>query len=272
MRIIIATILSANAFLHTSFAFTNSLTIPESFYENFWTLTNSSSGGVGGLTVDTNGLTANLYSPFIADSINQSHLEITAVYANALSASQNWNINIKAKMDLENANYDWTNLNISLIKIEPDYKNRGGIGIVRGKFNDTWPNSATRISSGLISNGEESLPWYHTNAGNSWYDLKIEYNANSKSLLTQFKNSQETSFSSLGPSGGYDLAAQWGLNSNDDLMVILGFWAYPLEGRDVNVSGGQMILKEISIVPEPSALSLLAFGLGGLAMMRRRRS
>ena len=28
----------------------------------------------------------------------------------------------------------------------------------------------------------------------------------------------------------------------------------------------------IAAVPEPSALSLLAFGLGGLAMMRRRRS
>jgi hypothetical protein len=28
----------------------------------------------------------------------------------------------------------------------------------------------------------------------------------------------------------------------------------------------------LTAVPEPSALSLFAFGLGGLAMMRRRRS
>jgi hypothetical protein len=37
-------------------------------------------------------------------------------------------------------------------------------------------------------------------------------------------------------------------------------------GQDANVGF------RIAIVPEPSALSLLAIGLGGLAMMRRRQS
>jgi hypothetical protein len=45
-----------------------------------------------------------------------------------------------------------------------------------------------------------------------------------------------------------------------------------------DTSGGNMVvmtqtpLTSVSAVPEPSALSLLAIGLGGLAMMRRRRS
>jgi hypothetical protein len=40
-----------------------------------------------------------------------------------------------------------------------------------------------------------------------------------------------------------------------------------------DVSGGDFISGDIyQVIPEPSALSLLAVGLGGLAMMRRRRS
>ena len=36
--------------------------------------------------------------------------------------------------------------------------------------------------------------------------------------------------------------------------------------------GGGVVQTSFDMVPEPSALSLLAVGLGGLAMMRRRRS
>jgi hypothetical protein len=52
-------------------------------------------------------------------------------------------------------------------------------------------------------------------------------------------------------------------------------WAYGVDGNTIvgsyndtsDVSHGFILT-----VPEPSALSLLAIGLGGLAMMRRRRS
>jgi hypothetical protein len=40
----------------------------------------------------------------------------------------------------------------------------------------------------------------------------------------------------------------------------------------VALQGANLDTSKISLVPEPSALSLLAFGLGGLAMMRRRRA
>ena len=39
-----------------------------------------------------------------------------------------------------------------------------------------------------------------------------------------------------------------------------------------NVDPGKVNIYQLEIVPEPSALSLLAVGLGGLAILRRRRS
>jgi hypothetical protein len=41
---------------------------------------------------------------------------------------------------------------------------------------------------------------------------------------------------------------------------------------DEAVIDGQLFFDNLRVIPEPSALSLLAVGLGGMAMMRRRRS
>ncbi|NDC79901.1 MAG: PEP-CTERM sorting domain-containing protein, partial [Verrucomicrobia bacterium] len=44
------------------------------------------------------------------------------------------------------------------------------------------------------------------------------------------------------------------------------FFSYTMEGSPLNTSNISLV------VPEPSALSLLAVGLGGFALIRRRRS
>jgi hypothetical protein len=49
--------------------------------------------------------------------------------------------------------------------------------------------------------------------------------------------------------------------------------ADPADASDEDYWGSGLILDNIRVaVPEPSVFSLLAVGLGGLAMMRRRRS
>ena len=48
--------------------------------------------------------------------------------------------------------------------------------------------------------------------------------------------------------------------------------ALKLSGLAAATTANEAISSTLTSVPEPSALSLLAIGLGGLAMMRRRRS
>ena len=55
-------------------------------------------------------------------------------------------------------------------------------------------------------------------------------------------------------------------NLNQFVVAVGGY------SKDTTITSGLLQLDDFSIVPEPSALSLLAVGLGGLAMMRRRRS
>lgn len=55
----------------------------------------------------------------------------------------------------------------------------------------------------------------------------------------------------------------WGANTDPDILYTAGFQIEDWNGNP---------LSYLSVIPEPSALSLFAVGLGGLAMLRRRRS
>jgi len=83
----------------------------------------------------------------------------------------------------------------------------------------------------------------------------------------------------LAPSQNYFLIAQ-GASFNDiDFGYGMSFpgmisWIYNQNATGIlenGNNGGWSASTKISAVPEPSALSLLAIGLGGLAMMRRRK-
>lgn len=58
-------------------------------------------------------------------------------------------------------------------------------------------------------------------------------------------------------------------DAGDTLQLI---WKDAAAGSIPKASGLEVGAVVFNVIPEPSALSLLAFGLGGLAMMRRRRS
>jgi hypothetical protein len=63
-------------------------------------------------------------------------------------------------------------------------------------------------------------------------------------------------------------------NFTFDKITVNGDYAgaLKLSGLSAATTASETINSTVSSVPEPSALSLLAIGLGGLAMMRRRRS
>jgi len=83
----------------------------------------------------------------------------------------------------------------------------------------------------------------------------------------------------LAPSQNYFLIAQ-GASFNDIDHGYMSFpgmlsWGYNQNATGIlenGNNGGWSASTKISAVPEPSSLSLLAVGFGGLAMMRRRRS
>jgi hypothetical protein len=56
----------------------------------------------------------------------------------------------------------------------------------------------------------------------------------------------------------------WSMAGNEKFQIYIGSLA--------GTPGSEVLFDNFQIIPEPSALSLLAIGLGGLAMMRRRRS
>jgi len=111
-------------------------------------------------------------------------------------------------------------------------------------------------------------------------DLDISYAArrglNGFSLLTWDYSTDGTNYSSIGSKSigntgssytVHSLATVTGLNGDADAYVRVTF-----SGAVVNSSGALNIDNiQFNAVPEPSALSLLAVGLGGLAILRRRR-
>ena len=92
------------------------------------------------------------------------------------------------------------------------------------------------------------------------------------STMAQGGNVAEWNESSL--DGGND-------NATEERAIRGGSWSQwsqgfestdVVSGGDPETGGNQLIGFRVAMVPEPSALSLLTVGLGGLAMIRRRRS
>lgn len=102
-----------------------------------------------------------------------------------------------------------------------------------------------------------------TTIGLSNVVLKMDYNASAKMMTSSYADiSTPTNFvitKSLDVSN-------W-LNMSEGFRVLVGGYS-----NDASISSGLLNMDNFVVVPEPSALSLLAVGFGGLAMMRRRRS
>ena len=92
--------------------------------------------------------------------------------------------------------------------------------------------------------------------------LKFDYNPTTKTIASFYADSNTPSIfygvSTL------NVTPYTGLSQ---MYITAGGFSY-----GVNVPSETMIMDNFMVIPEPSVLSLCAVGLGGLAMMRRRRS
>ena len=144
------------------------------------------------------------------------------------------------------------------LKLKRDAKN----GIINNHVTDAFYTS---------SNSTEKY-WQSGDYG-SFADvsLKTSYDSASKTLTSFWKLSSDSNYIQL---NSEKLDNEWSLNSGTWMSLgIYGVSNLGTGSTGFDVLPGQMYLSDFSIsVPEPSALSLLAVGLGGLAMMRRLRS
>jgi hypothetical protein len=93
--------------------------------------------------------------------------------------------------------------------------------------------------------------------------LEISYNAQNQKALSSMYSLDSSGGTSLLQSHEYDMS-QW--SALDGVYILVGGMSY-----NTITQSGTASIDNFEIVPEPSALSLLAVGLGGLAMIRRRR-
>ena len=161
-----------------------------------------------------------------------------------------------------------------------------GISVAVGNdFLSAFPNrlslkavqsgSGRKIGVSFYANNIEQRGFESTSALTASTDgtLKMIFNPNNKSIENLFKISGESTFTSLGvidldQSPGWDITPTSLLN----ISIFAGSEPYQSVPSFPIISSGDMYFNNFKIVPEPSALSLLAIGLGGLAMLRRRRS
>jgi hypothetical protein len=91
----------------------------------------------------------------------------------------------------------------------------------------------------------------------------MDYNSSSKNITSSYADSAAPSNFTITKS--LDVS-NW-LNMSGGFKILIGGYS-----QDASISSGLLNLDNFVVIPEPSALSLLAVGLGGMAMMRRRRS
>ena len=247
----------------------------------------------GALVTDNNG---NLY---IADSSNQQILKVsssnraTSVFATGPSFSNPTGLALDAFGNLFVSNYAWTG-GTTILKINSSgnvitFANVSGGGSLGYKqstgdlYLGVYYNS--QINS-IDTNGNVSL--FKSGSGTGYANTLTFDNLGNLYVGTQGYGGATPVINKVTSDGTTSLFWSSGGNTGAYLNAV----AYDPIGGDLYAAYGQSVLKidalgnstvfgsnltagnisGLAILPEPSALSLLAIGLGGLAMLRRRRS
>ena len=92
--------------------------------------------------------------------------------------------------------------------------------------------------------------------------LRFDYTSATKTIKSSYADSNTPSI--FNDTYTWNISPYTGISQ---MYVAIGGYSY-----GINVPSETMIMDNFMIIPEPSAVSLLAVGLGGLVMMRRRRS
>ena len=124
--------------------------------------------------------------------------------------------------------------------------------------------------------GVSNQKWGAEFPGNEWWRSGIRNDAAQQGAIKIEYNSTSRKYSLFYSNEGLDPISNnynWTLSNyrlateQAEMQLYLG-----MNTDNVAVIDGQLFFDNLRVIPEPSALSILAIGLGGLAMMRRRRS
>jgi len=210
---------------------------------------------------DTNNLIQVASGFSVVSETTNNPVDTGLEYNSLLPIDQNWSI--KAVMQIRNGFNANTNGWLE-----------GYVGV--SSYSD-WSNpNNSYLLGALVKPWDETTPLTHSywreNGGQQTFgssspvdfgdvEIRVDYSASTQNLLSYFKTSGSAGFTSMASQS----TTSW-TNLNGFVLVVGGY------ASSTTAEAGDLTIKSIDIVPEPSALSLLAVGLGGLAMMRRRRS
>jgi hypothetical protein len=175
----------------------------------------------------------------------------------SLPTNANWSVTVEASISPTFSTLGSANFVEAILTIASDVTNLNSYFtncLHRDDTFDIVPNWSTNNSP-----NQEIL----TTIGLSSVILKMDYNSSSKNITSSYADSAAPSNFTITKS--LDVS-NW-LNMSGGFKILIGGYS-----QDASISSGLLNLDNFVVIPEPSALSLLAVGLGGMAMMRRRRS
>lgn len=249
---------------HSS-AYFNSLTNPASFSSDF---TSYSSGG-GTFDIDpAYGLQLTSIAPDTMDGIQ--------AYNANFSASQNWSVTVKAHLSAFTNNQlnPFYRAGLLFAKVGVDFpttaQNVVNLQLERGSeagFGESMSNS---ITSTLSTNGVETSSAVVSFGQSEDVFLRLAYLSDGATVDRSY-STDGISYTSLGT---LNLADSWGLTSEDELVLALVGTAFAYDGESMttSISSGEIYLRDVNVVPEPSTYALIGLGFGLVVLSRRFRS
>ena len=243
-------------------AYFNSLTNPVSFAADF----TSYSSGSGSFEIDpAYGLQLISIAPGGMDGIQ--------AYNSTLSASQDWSVTVRAHISAFTNNQlnPFYRSGIIFAKLGPDFEttaqNFVNLQLERGSESGFGESMSNSIASPLSTNGVDT-----PSVGTPFEDvfLRLSY-LSEGTTVDRLYSTDGITYTSL---GSVNLADSWGLTAEDELVLALvgTALAYDGESMTTSVSPGEIYLRDVSVVPEPTTCSLLVLGAVAAIWFRKRQN
>ena len=193
---------------------------------------------------------------FFTGSSPTSDNQVLIKYQNPFSNLQDWSFQIGMN---NSSNYSSSNPSPTQLQV------------FVGNVNNYGSNKGDYFGVTLLSTGwgaefpghQYWLPGGITAAASQQGSIKVDYVSSTKTYSLSYFNGGIDPISNLYP---WTELHTYSTSETGNVNLFVGIQT------GVSSANGVAYVDNLVILPEPSALSLLAVGLGGLAMMRRRRS
>ena len=178
------------------------------------------------------------------------------IWKQKLPLNQNWSAKVEASINPSFATASTSNYVEALMSVTQDL--------------NTFSNYFTQCLHKDTAFG--IVPNWATNGGSNT-EIKIPTSSSSVVLRMDFDSAAKTisaSYADINSPNTFILnktldVSAW--SGSEDFYMAIGGYSW-----NSTITTGLLNMDNFIVIPEPSAFSLLAIGLGGLAMMRRRRS